>query len=116
MNGYPYPVLTEVDSAYKADINFNIEFSKYACKEDKIVLSIGVSLDSETLMKHIENNNAEFVIKVVTGIRSLLFHIEEISDILEIEVNSEDIRSNDTITITAFIVAKNAFSISSNFS
>ena len=38
MNGYPYPVLTEVDSAYKADVNFNVEFSKYACKEDKIVL------------------------------------------------------------------------------
>ena len=54
MNGYPYPVLTEVDSAYKTDVNFNIEFSKYACKEDKIVLSIGVSLDSETLKKHIE--------------------------------------------------------------
>lgn len=109
MNGYPYPVLTEADSAYKADVNFSIEFSKYACKEDKIVLSIGISLDSETLRKHIADNNAEFVIKVVTGIRSLLFHIEEVSDTLEIEVNSEDIRSNDTITITAFIVAKNAF-------
>ena len=52
MNGYPYPVLTEVDSGYKADINFNIEFSKYACKDDKIVLSLGVELNSETLKNH----------------------------------------------------------------
>ena len=53
MNGYPYPVLTEVDSAYKADINFNIEFSKYACRDDKIILSIGVEPNSETLKNHI---------------------------------------------------------------
>lgn len=109
MNGYPYPVLTEADSAYKADINFNIEFSKYACKDDKIVLSLGVVLNSETLKNHITEGNAKLVIKVVTGIRSLMFRTEELGDNLDLEINSEDIRANDTVTITAFIVANKVF-------
>ena len=109
MNGYPYPVLTEVDSAYKADINFNIEFSKYACKDDKIVLSLGVELNSETLKNHIVEGNAKLVIKVVTGIRSLMFRTEELCDNLDLEINSEDIRANDTVAITAFVVANKVF-------
>ena len=86
MNGYPYPVLTEVDSAYKADINFNIEFSKYACKDDKIVLSLGVELNSETLKNHIVEGNAKLVIKVFTGIRSLMFSMEELCENLYLEI------------------------------
>jgi len=109
MNGYPYPVLTEVDSAYKVDIDFNIEFSKYACKDDKIVLSLGVELNSETLKNYIIKGNAKLVIKVVTGIRSLMFRMEELCDNLDLEINSEDIRTNDTIAITAFVVADKAF-------
>lgn len=109
MNGYPYPVLTEVDSSYKADINFNIEFSKYACKDDKIVLSLGVELNSETLKNHIVEGNAKLVIKVVTGIRSLMFRMEELCENLDLEINSEDIRANDTVAITAFVVANKVF-------
>ena len=109
MNGYPYPVLTEIDSAYKEKINFNIEFSKYACHDDKIVLSVGIMLNSETLKSHIEDDNAELVIKAVTGIRSSLFHIQDICDYIDIEINSEDIRANDTITLTAFVVTKKSF-------
>ena len=109
MNGYPYPVLTEVDSAYKKGVNFSIEFLKYTCKEDKVKLSIGVELNSETLKKHISENNAELVIKAVTDIRSLLFHVKELCDNIEIEINSEDIRPNDTITLSAFVVAKENF-------
>lgn len=109
MNGYPYPVLTATDSAYKPGINFNVEFLKYVCNADKVILSIGLSLESNTLRTHINDNNAELVIKVVTGIRSLIFHIEEVTEILDLEISGEDIRANDTITITAFIVTKNKF-------
>ena len=109
MNGYPYPVLTEIDSAYKENINFNIEFSKYACNDNKITLSIGIMLNSETLKAHIREKNAEMVVKVVTGIRSLLFHIEGICDHIELAINSEDIRANDTITLTAYVVTKESF-------
>lgn len=109
MNGYPYPVLTEVDSAYKENVSFNIEFSKYVCKDDKITLSVGVMLNSETLKKHIEEKNAEMVIKVVTGIRSLMFHIQDTCDYNDLDINSEDIRANDTIMITSYVVSKNAF-------
>lgn len=109
MNGFPYPVLTEVDSAYKTGIAFSIEYSKYVCKDDKIVLSLGVELLSETLKGHIAKNNAELVIKAVSGIRSLLFHIEEVRENVDIEINNGDIRTNDTITLTAYIVARNKF-------
>ena len=109
MNGYPYPVLTEIDSPYKKNINFNIEFSKCTYKEDKIILSIGIDLNSETLKKHITDKNAELVIKVLTGIRSLLFHIQGIPNSIDITINSEDIRSNDTIDLTAFVISKKEF-------
>ena len=109
MNGYPYPVLTETESAYKPGIDFSIEFSKYAFKDNKAVLSIGLALTSETLKNHIISGNAELVIKAVTGIRSILFHVEESSGVLDIEINSEDIRTNDTIVLTAFVVTKNPF-------
>ena len=109
MNGYPYPVLTEIDSAYKENINFNVEFSKYACNDNKITLSIGIMLNSETLKAHIQDKNAEMVVKVVTGIRSLLFHIEDIRDYIDLDINSEDIRANDTITLTAYVVTKKNF-------
>lgn len=109
MNGYPYPVLTEIDSAYKENINFNIEFSKYVCNDNKITLSIGIMLNSETLKTHIQDRNAEMVVKVVTGIRSLLFHIEDIRDYIDLDINSEDIRANDTITLTAYVVTNESF-------
>ena len=111
MNGYPYPVLTEVDSSYKEDVKFNIEFLKYICKEDSIALSVGITLESLTLKQHIIDNNAEIVIKAVTGIRSLLFHIDGIQNNIEIEINNEDINPNDTIKITSFIVAKSPFKL-----
>ncbi|MBR3592858.1 MAG: hypothetical protein IKL46_08400 [Clostridia bacterium] len=111
MNGYPYPVLTEFDSAYKSTAVFNIEFLKYVYNEDKVILTIGCALDSETLKKHIQDRNAELVIKTVTGIRSHLFHIEDICDSIDIEINSEDIRANDTITLTAYVVTKNSFEL-----
>lgn len=109
MNGYPYPVLTEVGSAYNQDVRFNIEFTKYVCNEDKIVLSISVGLNSETLKKHIEEGNAELVVKAITGIRSLIFRFDEIRENLDIEICSENIKSNDDISLTAFVVAKNEF-------
>lgn len=111
MNGYPYPVLTEVDSSYKSEIGFSIEFSKCAFKGDMAIISIGVALNSETLKKHILEDNAELVIKAVTGIRSLLFHSEGISENLDVEISGEDIRSNDTITLTAFVVVKEPFEL-----
>lgn len=111
MNGYPYPVLTEVDSSYKEDVKFNIEFLKYICKEDSITLSVGITLESSTLKQHIVDNNAEIVIKAVTGIRSLLFHIDGIQNNIEIEINKEDIKPNDSIKITSFIVAKTPFKL-----
>lgn len=112
MNGYPYPVLTEVGSAYNQDVRFNIEFTKYVCNEDKIVLSISVGLNSETLKKHIEEGNAELVVKAITGIRSLIFRFDEICENLDIEICSENIKSNDDISLTAFVVAKNEFEFS----
>lgn len=111
MNGYPYPVLTEADSSYKEDVKFNIEFLKYICKEDSIALSVGITLESSTLKQHIVDNNAEIVIKAVTGIRSLLFHIDGIQNNIEIKINNEDIKPNDSIKITSFIVAKTPFKL-----
>ena len=109
MNGYPYPVLTETDSAYKENIRFSITFSKYSCKQNKIVLSLASTLSSETLSNLILNNKAELVVKVVTDIRSQLFKLDGFRDKFDIEVNSEDIRPNDTIRITSFVVAKESF-------
>lgn len=111
MNGYPYPVLTEADSSYKEDVKFNIEFLKYICKEDSIALSVGITLESSTLKQHIVDNNAEIVIKAVTGIRSFLFHIDGIQNNIEIKINNEDIKPNDSIKITSFIVAKTPFKL-----
>ncbi len=111
MNGYPYPVLTEADSSYKEDVKFNIEFLKYICKDDSIALSVGITLESSTLKQHIVDNNAEIVIKAVTGIRSLLFHIDGIQNNIEIKINNEDIKPNDSIKITSFIVAKTPFKL-----
>lgn len=114
MNGYPYPVLTEVDSAYKEEISFNIDFLKYTCDEDKVVLTVGVLLNSETLKKHIELKKAELVVKAITDIRSMVFHFEDFQETLEININNEDIRANDTIKLTAFIVAKQPFVLTTN--
>lgn len=111
MNGYPYPVLTEVDSAYRPNIHFSIEFTKYSCNEDKVLLSISLDFNSETLKKHIREDDAELVVKAVTGIRSLVFRFNEVYDNLNLEVCGEDIKSNDNIILTAFVVTKRAFNL-----
>ena len=76
-----------------------------------ISLSVGITLESSTLKQHIVDNNAEIVIKAVTGIRSLLFHIDGIQNNIEIKINNEDIKPNDSIKITSFIVAKTPFKL-----
>ena len=114
MNGYPYPVLTELDSAYSNSCRFAINFTKYGCQDDKLSLHIDVSLTADSLKEYINNGDAELVIKIVTDIRSMVFHFDALEDNLVIEVDAENIRANDVIKITAFIVTKKSFVLKSN--
>lgn len=112
MNGYPYPVLTETDSSYIDDIYFKTDFLKYCCKENNVVLSVRVLLNSNTLNEYIADGRAELIVKVVTDIRSLVFHCDGFD--IDLVVESKNIRSNDTITIVSYIVAKTPFALSEN--
>ena len=114
MNGYPYPVLTEIDSSYKDDINFNIEFNKYNINNNKVSLIIGVSLNSSFLRESIEKGNAQLVIKTVTGIQSKLHPVSGLTDFAEIVIEGQNIRANDVIEITAYIIVKTPFVLYAN--
>lgn len=109
MNGYPYPVLTENDSAYNDGVKFSISFLKYAYEKDRVKLSLSTTMNSETLKELVSNKKAEFIIKAITDIRSILFRFDDCQSKFEIEINSEDIRPNDTIKLTAYIVVKEPF-------
>lgn len=111
MNGYPYPVLTETASAYKADRKFNINFSKHTFNQNELSIVLENMLSSDTLLDHISTHKAKIVVKVVTDIRSMMFHFSDFSERIEVKIKSEDIKANDTIKITAFIVAAKAFSL-----
>ena len=76
MNGYPYPVLTDIDSSYIDGIHFNIEFSKYECLYNKVKLHIAVDLNSSYLIEQLSCGNAEFVVKAISDIRSMIFKKE----------------------------------------
>lgn len=113
MNGYPYPVLTDVDSSYKDDIHFKINFSKYECLENKVKLHIAVDLNSSYLIEQLSCGNAELVVKAISDIRSMIFK-KEFNEKIEIEIDGENVRANDTIKLTAFVLVKTPFSLEIN--
>lgn len=113
MNGYPYPVLTEVDSAYKKNIHFNIEYCKCEDLKGKIRLYVDAKLNSRTLCEKIEAGEAELVVKVITDIRAMLFRPQSIHH-LQIEIENENIRTCDTIKIVAYVLAKKKFTLKIN--
>jgi len=114
MNGYPYPVLTEVDSSYKENVNFNIEFLKYDYDAGKVKLTLGINLTSEFLKKHIQSGDAKLVIKTVTNIRSQVYALTECLEHIEILLESQNIRANDVIEITAYVIANRPFVLQMN--
>lgn len=114
MNGYPYPVLTEVDSSYKEGVSFNIEFIKYDYDEEKVKLSLGINLTSESLKEYIHRGDAKLVIKTVTNIRSQVHTLTEYQEHTELILESQNIRANDVIEITAFVIANNPFVLKMN--
>ena len=113
MNGYPYPVLTDIDSSYIDNIHFNIEFSKYECLDNKVKLHITVDLNSSYLIEQLSCGNAEFVVKAISDIRSMIFK-KEFNEKIEIEIDGENVRANDTIKLTAFVLVKKPFSLETN--
>ena len=114
MNGYPYPVLTEVDSSYKENINFNIEFLKYDYDAGQVKLSLGINLASESLKEYIQRGDAKLVIKTVTNIRSQVHTLTEYQEHTEILLESQNIRANDVIEITAYVIANSPFVLQMN--
>ena len=96
MNGYPYPVLTEVDSSYKENINFDIEFLKYDYETEKVKLSLGINLTSESLKEYIQRGDAKFVIKTVTNIRS------QVHTLAEYQEHTESWRSATTMAWASY--------------
>ena len=114
MNGYPYPVLTEVDSSYKENINFEIEFLKYDYDAGNVKLSIGINLTSESLREYIQRGDAKLVIKTVTNIRSQVHTLTEYQERTEILLESQNIRANDVIEITAYVIAHSPFVLQMN--
>lgn len=114
MNGYPYPVLTEVDSSYKENINFNIEFLKYDYDAGQVKLSLGINLTSESLKEYIQREDAKLVIKTVTNIRSQVHTLTEYQEHTEIPLESQNIRANDVIEITAYVIANSPFVLQMN--
>ena len=114
MNGYPYPVLTEVDSSYKENINFSIEFLKYDYDAGKVKLSLGINLTSESLKEYIKRGDAILVIKTVTNIRSQVHTLTEYQEHAEILLESQNIRANDVIEITVYVIANSPFVLQMN--
>lgn len=114
MNGYPYPVLTEVDSSYKENINFDIEFLKYDYDTGRVKLSLGINLTSESLKEYIQRGNAKLVIKTVTNIRSQVHTLTEYQEYAEILLESQNVRANDVIEITAYVIANSSFVMQMN--
>lgn len=114
MNGYPYPVLTEVDSSYKENVNFSIEFLKYDYDAGKVKLSLGINLTSESLKEYIKRGDAILVIKTVTNIRSQVHTLTEYQEHAEILLESQNIRANDVIEITVYVIANSPFVLQMN--
>ena len=114
MNGYPYPVLTEVDSSYKENVNFSIEFLKYDYDAGKVKLSLGINLTSESLKEYIKRGDAILVIKTVTNIRSQVHTLTDYREHAEILLESQNIRANDVIEITVYVIANSPFVLQMN--
>lgn len=114
MNGYPYPVLTEVDSSYKENVNFDIEFLKYDYDAGKVKLSLGINLTSEYLKEYIQRGDAKLVVKTVTSIRSQIHTLTEYQEHTEILLESQNVRANDVIEITAYVIANSPFVMQMN--
>ena len=109
MNNYPYPVLTELDSAYKSEFIFNIGFKSFSSNEGKIKVNLEVKLNSNTLKKYISDLNAELIVKIVSGLKTETKVLNEVEGIFELELDCENIKENDDLKITAYVIAKNPF-------
>ena len=109
MNGYPYPVLTETDSAYLENIFFNISFLKYEYEGNRVKFFLNADLNSESLKQYIENEDAEILIRVKTGICVKIFKKAKFEEKIVIELECGDIKANDTIEVSANIIARHSF-------
>ena len=114
MNNYPYPVLTEWDSAYKDDCNFTLAYQDHQCVDNVLKVHLSITLNSKSLCSYVENNEAEIIVKLMTNIKTLVFHLDKTSKDITVEIPTENVASIDTIKIQAFIVTKKEMLFTAN--
>lgn len=108
MNNYPYPVLTYGQSAYK-DAYYELSCNDWDVRDGNVILSFSMDLSSATLNELIHLGKAKVIIKATSEILSKTFEIEGNADRAVLRLEGVNLKTNDIISVTAYIVAKESF-------
>ena len=108
MNNYPYPVLTNDQSAYK-NSRFEIICSDCQVKDGIVMISLSVELSSAFLSGLLEDGKAKAIVKINSDIFTKSSDITINQEKTNIQIACERFKTNDIISVTAFIVANDSF-------
>ena len=110
MNEYPYPVLLEMDSSYRDDVKFVLEFDKEFFSSKEVSFRFKINLNSQYLRKHIEEEKLKVIIKFQSNIYIKTTEVN-IGDVSIVKVPTEKLMNNDTLRFTAYILACEEFDL-----
>lgn len=114
MNSFPYPVLSYLDSDYKENCSFSLNFDKSELSDNDVMLFYQLSLESEYLVSLLSNGYAKVIIKIKSDIFSGSFPADINGNHTVISINSENFKQNDIISATAFVIASKPFEMKWN--
>ena len=111
MNNYTYPVLMEVDSAYKEDILFKLTNVKYSFDDDSMNVEMDCELTSEYLKALIKNEDAYILISASTVMNKVISKIYEYEENIKLCIPLTSLIECDNISIQAFVLARKPFEL-----
>lgn len=110
MNEYPYPVLLEMDSSYKDDVMFSLEFDKEFFSSKEVSFRFKVTLNSKYLLQHIDDGKLNVVIKLQSNIYITTTKVN-IGENVIVKIPTDKLMNNDTLRFTAYILASEEFEL-----
>lgn len=110
MNEYPYPVLLEMDSSYKDEVKFDLEFDKEFFSSKEVSFRFKIELNSKYLLRHIEEEKLKVIIKFQSNIYIKTTEVN-VGNAAIVKVPTEKLMNNDTLKFTAYILACEEFEL-----
>jgi len=111
---FSYPVLTNrLNSGYKDDFYFTIESCGNQILNNNFEVSLSINLNSSNLSKLLKERKANLYIKVYADIYKNAF-LSSFDNAINITIPINELLNNDTITITAYLLANENFDLKWN--